>query len=147
MSQSTWELLLIISSPLQSHCSPVSMAYSSPIAKHVSKLRSSQTGVLNMTVMSVQQSTRRGDSHHGWSNCLMLLCQYAPESLCNVSSTLLNQCHKSLSQFWGQKGVQRCTSKVWLIKHPVSSYLCKVRTPHPLKLKENIWLVGKFSNH
>ncbi len=38
------------------------------------------------------------------SNCAMLSCQYGPKSLRNVSNTLLNLCHKELSQFWKAKG-------------------------------------------
>ncbi len=33
------------------------------------------------------------------SNCVTLSCQYGPESLRNVSSTLLKLCHKELRQF------------------------------------------------
>ncbi len=54
------------------------------------------------------------------SNCVMLSYQYGPKSLRNVSNTLLNLCHEELSQFWRQKGVQPVTSKVYLIKWPVS---------------------------
>ncbi len=43
-----------------------------------------------------------------------------PKSLRNVSNTLLNLCHEELRQFWRQKGVQPGTSKVYLIKWPVS---------------------------
>ncbi len=59
------------------------------------------------------------------SNCVMLSCQYGPESLRNVSNTLLNLCHEELRQFWRQKGVQPGTSKVYLIKWPVSVH-CNV---------------------
>ncbi len=54
------------------------------------------------------------------SNCVMLSCQCGPKSLINVSNTLLNLCHEELRQFWRQKGVQPGTSKVNLIKWPVS---------------------------
>ncbi len=43
-----------------------------------------------------------------------------PKSLRNVSNTLLNLCHEELRQFWRQKGVQPGSSKVYLIKCPVS---------------------------
>ncbi len=43
-----------------------------------------------------------------------------PKSLRNVSNTLLNLCHEELRQFWRQKRVQLGTSKVYLIKWPVS---------------------------
>ncbi len=47
-------------------------------------------------------------------------CQYGPKSQMNVSNTLLNLCHEELRQFWNQKRVQPGTSKVYLIKWPVS---------------------------
>ncbi len=59
------------------------------------------------------------------SNCVMLSCQYGPKSLRNVSNTSLNLCHEELRQFWRQKWVQPGTSKVYLIKWPVSVYLPK----------------------
>ncbi len=59
------------------------------------------------------------------SNCVMLPCQYGPKSLRNVSNTLMNLCHEELRQFWRQKWVQPGTSKVYLIKWPVSVYMHK----------------------
>ncbi len=56
------------------------------------------------------------------SNYVTLSYQYGPKSLRNVSNTLLNQCHEELRQFWTQKGVQPSTSKLYLIKWPVSVY-------------------------
>ncbi len=47
-----------------------------------------------------------------------------PKSLRNVSNTLLNLCYEELRQFWRQKGVQPGTSKVYLIKWPVSVCVC-----------------------
>ncbi len=121
-------------------------ATSSRIMHHVTKLKSSQTGFLNMTMSSLYSNSLH--SHQisiQWStfgmwwngrfaswmcrrqicnNCVMLSCQYGPKSLRNVSNTLLNLCHEELRQFWRQKGVQPClllgTSKVSLIKWPVS---------------------------
>ncbi len=65
------------------------------------------------------------DSHHGCAAdksaaTVMLSWQYGPKSLRNVSNTLLNLCHKELRQFWRQNRVQPGTSKVYLIKWPVS---------------------------
>ncbi len=37
-------------------------------------------------------------------------------------NTLLNLCHEELRHFWRQKGAQPSTSKVYLIKWPVSVY-------------------------
>ncbi len=59
------------------------------------------------------------------SYCVMLSCQYGPKSLSNVSNTFLNLCHEELRQFWRQKVVQPGTSKVYLIKGPVTVYVCK----------------------
>ncbi len=60
------------------------------------------------------------------SNCVMLSRQYESKYLRNVSNTLLNLRHEELRQFWRQKGVQPGTSKVYLIKWPVSVYVCTV---------------------
>ncbi len=60
------------------------------------------------------------------------LQQYGPRSLRNVSNTLLNLCHEELRQFWKPKGVQPGTSKVYLIKWPVSVY----HVPHGTFSKE-----------
>ncbi len=54
------------------------------------------------------------------SNCVMPSFQYGPNSLRNVSNTLLNLCHKDKRQYWRQKWVQPGTSKVYQIKWPVS---------------------------
>ncbi len=85
------------------------------------KLRSSQTGFLNMKIcslysnglhsnqISIQYSTF-GMWWNGrfplWmcsrqicSNCVMLSCQYGPKYLRNVSNILLNLCHEDLRQF------------------------------------------------
>ncbi len=121
------------------------MANSSRIMHHVTKLKSSQTGFLNMTMsllysnglhshqISIQQSTfgmwwngRFASRMCSWqicSNCVMLSCQYGPKSLRNVSNTLLNLFHEELRQFWRQKWVQPGTNKVYLIKWSVSVYI------------------------
>ncbi len=114
--------------PFMTTVYPSSDATSSRIMHHVTKLKSSQTGFLNMTMsslysnglhslqISIQQSTF-GMWWNGrvasWmcsrqicNNCVMLSCQYGPKSLKNVSNTLLNLCHGELRQFWRQKGVQ-----------------------------------------
>ncbi len=133
-------MLLTMSIPLWLQCTHLLMANSSRIMHHVTKLKSSQTGFLNMTMsslysnglhshqISIQLSTfgmlwyRRFASWMcSWricSNYVMLSCQYGLKSLRNVSNTLLNLYHEELRQFWRQKGVQPC--KVYLIKWPVS---------------------------
>ncbi len=66
------------------------------------------------------------DSHHGCADdksaatVWLLSWSIWPTSLRNVSNTLLNLCHEELRQFWRQKWVQPGTSKVYLIKWPVS---------------------------
>ncbi len=65
-------------------------------------------------------------------NCVMLSCKFGPKSLRNVFNTFLNLCHKELRQFSRQKGVQPGTSKVCLIKCPVSVYrlmVCVITSP------------------
>ncbi len=67
------------------------------------------------------------DSHHGCAadkSAEIVWCYHVnmDQNLCNVSNTLLNLCHEELRQFWRQKGVQPVTSKVYLIKWPVSVY-------------------------
>ncbi len=126
-----------MSFPLWLQCTHLLM-----IMHHVTKLKSSQTGFLNMTMsslysndlhshqISIQQSTFGmwwNERFTSWmcrrqicSNCVMLSYQYGPKSLRNVSNILLNLCHEELRQFWRQKGVQPGTSKVYLIKWPVS---------------------------
>ncbi len=51
--QSTWVLLLTMSIPLWLQFTPLLMATSSRIMHHVTKLKSSQTGFLNMTMSSL----------------------------------------------------------------------------------------------
>ncbi len=131
-----------MSIPLWLQCNHLQMATSCRIMHHVTKLKSSQTGFFltwqwdQFTIMAstVTRSLSNraplgcggtGDLHHGCAcNCVMLSCQYGPKSLRNVSNTLLNLCHKELRQFWRQKGLQTSTSKVYLIKWPVSVYIC-----------------------
>ncbi len=55
----------------------------------------------------------------------------------NVSSTLLNLCHEELRQSWRQTGFKPGTSKVYLIKWPVSVFLQCQLTPHIIS-KHNI---------
>ncbi len=51
--QPTWVLLLTMSIPLWLQCTHLLMATSSRITHHVTKLKSSQTGFLNMTMSSL----------------------------------------------------------------------------------------------
>ncbi len=70
------------------------------------------------------------DSYHGWvadKSTTSAWCYHVnngPQSLRNVSNTLLNLCHEELRQFWRQKAVQPGTSKVYLIKWPMSACMC-----------------------
>ncbi len=94
---------------------------SSRIMHHVTKLKSSQTGFLNMTMSSLysnglhshQISIQKNTFAVWWngrftswmcspqicSNCVMLSCQYGPKSPRNASNTWLNLCHEELRQF------------------------------------------------
>ncbi len=128
MPQPTWVLLLTISIPLWFH-------FISQSSNHLRLVSWTQWVHFTQMASTVtrSQSNRAplgcagtGDSHHGCAVdkfifvCVMLSCQYGPKSLRNVSSTLLNLCHKELKQFWRPKEVQPGTSKVYLIKWPVS---------------------------
>ena len=89
------------------------LATSSRIMHHVTKLKSSQTSFLNMTISSLYSNglhshqisitfeirwngafASRVYSRQICSNGVMLLCQQGPKSLRNVSNTLLYLCHK-----------------------------------------------------
>ncbi len=145
MPQPTWVLLLTMSIPLWLQCAYLLMATSSSIMHHVRKLKSSESGFLNMTMSSLYSNGLHSHqipiqlstfgmwwngrfaslmcSRHICRNCVMLSCQYGVKSLSNVSNTFLNLCHEELRQFWRQKGVQPGTSKAYLIKWPVSVYI------------------------
>ncbi len=131
-----------MSIPLWLQCTHLLMATSSRIMHHVTKLKSFHTGFLNMTMSSLYSNglhSHQISIHYctfgmwwnmrfaSWmcsrqicSNCMMRSWQYGAKSLRNVSNTLLNLCHKELRQFWRQKWFQPSTSKVYLIKWPVS---------------------------
>ncbi len=62
---------------------------------------------------------------------LQQLCDAIMTIWTKISNTLLNQCHEELRPLWRQKGVRPGTSKVYLIKWPVSEYtvlLCYLNT-------------------
>ncbi len=123
---SNWESFKCHSVPEYCYCPcPSLYDYSVPIfwctssrIMHVTKLKSSQTGFLNMTMSSFYsnglQSPDLNPIEHLWqswmcsrqicSNCVMLSCQYGPKSLRNVCNTLLNLCHEELRQFWRNRG-------------------------------------------
>ncbi len=144
LNLATWELFLTMCIPLWPQCTHLLLVTSSSITHHVTKLRSSQIGFLNMkmsllysnglhTHQTLIQKSTFGMWWNGrfatWmcsqqtcSTCMMLSCQYGPKSLRNVSSTLLNLCHEELRQFWRQKWFQIGTSKLYLIKRPVSEH-------------------------
>ncbi len=85
------------------------------------------------------------DSHHGCaadkSAATAWLSSIWPKSLRNVSNTLLNLCHEDLRQFWRQKGVQPGTSKVYLIKWPVSVYTVSHRSEYTPHIFVNIYYI------
>ncbi len=134
---STWVLLLTMSIPLWLQCTHLLMTTSSRIMSQSSnhlRLVSWTWQWVHFTQMASTVTRSQfnraslgcggtGDSHHGCAADKSH--QYGPKPLeqdrnRNVSNTLLNLCHEDLRQFWRQKGVQPGTSKVYLIKWPVS---------------------------
>ncbi len=119
MPQPTWVLLLTMSIPSWLSATLLLMATSSRIMHHVTKLKSSQTGFLNMTMsslysnglhshqISIQKSTFGmwwNERFISWmcsrqicSNWVNLSYRYGPKSLRNVSNTLLNLCHEKIT--------------------------------------------------
>ncbi len=97
------------------------MTTSSRKMHHVTKLKSSQTGLLNMIMsslyssglhshqISIHQSTFGmwwNGRFASWMNTrqicsiyVRISCQYGPKCLRNVSNTLFNLCHEELRQF------------------------------------------------
>ncbi len=65
MPQPTWVLLLTMSIPLWLQCTHLLMATSSKIMHHVTKLKSSQTGLLNMTMSSLYSNGLHSRGLHG----------------------------------------------------------------------------------
>ncbi len=142
MPQPTWVLLLTMSIPLWLQCTHLLMDASSSIMHHVTnhlRLVSWTWQWVHFTQMAStvtrsQSNTAplgcggTGDLHHGCAaeNLQQLhdaIMSIWPKTLRNVSNTLFNLCHEELRQFWWQKGVQPGTSKVYLIKWPVSVYI------------------------
>ncbi len=133
-----------MSIPLWLQCTHLLMTTSSRIMHHVSNhlwLVSWTWQWVHFTQMAStvtrSQSNRAplgcggtGDSHHGCAadkSAATAWCYHVnmDQNLWgNVSNTLLNLCHEELRQFWRQKGIQPGTSKVYLIKWPVSVYVC-----------------------
>ncbi len=100
--------------PFMATVYPSSDATSSRIMHHVTKLKSSQTGFLNMTIQLSTFGMWWNGRFASWmssrqicTKCVMLSSQYGPKSLRNVSNTLLNQCHAELRLFWRQRGPSR----------------------------------------
>ncbi len=108
------------------------------ISFYITKLKSSQTGFLNTMSSRYSNGLHSHQIFGMWWNrrftswmcsrqiyfclCDAIMSIWAKISR-NVSSTLLNLCHKELKQFWRPKEVQPGTSKVYLIKWPVSVYV------------------------
>lgn len=72
--------------------------------------------------MSVHQTIFRMWWNGKLKSRMKLSWQYEPRSLRNVSSTLLNLCHKGFKLFWRQKRFQPSTSKVYQLKWLLNIY-------------------------
>lgn len=57
-----------------------------------------------------------------YKNCVILSCQYKPKHLRNVSSTVLNLCHKEVRLFVTRKGVQ-ANINMYLLKWAATVFL------------------------
>ncbi len=133
-----------MSIPLWLQCT-IFWCTSSRIMHHVTKLKSSQTGFLNITMSSLYsnglQSPDLNPIEQLWDvvereihiNCVMRSCQYGPKSLRNFSNTLLNLCH----ELWGTPDPTIQMSWRTLSKHPGLHYTWAVpqtdrlhATPH-----------------
>ncbi len=116
-----------MSIPLWLQCTHLLMATSSRIMHHVTKLKSSQTGFLNMTMSSLYQMastvtrslSNRAHAGRNYRNCVMLSCQYGPKSPSDVSN-LLHLYHEELRRSEDKRGSNPGNSKVFLIKCSVS---------------------------
>ncbi len=130
-----------MSIPLWLQCTHLLMATSSRIMHHVTKLKSSQTGFLNMTMSSLYSNTPHshqsqsnraplgcggtGDSHH---ECAADNLQQLRNAIVSIWTKISEECLQHLveSMPWRIKSVLKAnggqpgTSKVYLIKWPVS---------------------------
>ncbi len=121
-------------------CTHLLMATSSRIMHHVTKLKSSQIGFLNMTMSSLYswlpQSPDLNPIEHLWDvvereihimNVQPTNLQQLCDAIMSIWTKISEECFLlvesmpwRIKQFWSQKGVQPGTSKVYLIKWPVS---------------------------
>ncbi len=128
--------------PFMTTVYPSSDATSSRIMHHVTKLKSSQTGFLNITILLKwpPQSLDLNPIEHLWDVverkiCIMDVQPTNLQQLCDVIMTIWTkiseECFQHLVESMPRrikavlkaKGVQPSTSKVYLIKWPVSVYI------------------------
>lgn len=110
------------------------------IMHRVTKLKSSQTSLWNITMSSPVASTvtrslsnrallgcdRTGDSHYRSKICrnsAVVSCQYRAKSLRNVSNTLIKVFHKEFRQFCWLNWIQPFIGTLYLMKWPLSEYV------------------------
>jgi len=116
MPRPTWALFLTMFIPLWPPCTHPLMATSSRIMHHFHCTKMAPT-----VTRSQPNRASLGCVGTGAScipqisiNCKILFYQYEPTFLKNTFSTLLNQCHVDLRQFWRWKGVKHSISMVFL---------------------------------
>ncbi len=162
-----------MSIPLWLQCT-IFWCTSSRIMNHVTKIKSSQTGFLNMTMSSLysnglhshQISINRaalgcggtGDSHHGCTadkSAATVWCYKV--NMTNISEEcfqhLVESMPRRIKAVLKAKGVQPDTSKVFLIKWPVYIYAMKMNSCiwrgnwNKLSKNEICWKCTQASGH
>lgn len=125
MPQLTWGLLLAMSIPLWPLCNHLVMATVSRIMHHVTNLKSSQAGFLNMTMSSIWSIGLH--SHQiwiQWSTFGMWRTGKFPSWMC--CRQICINCEMPSCQY-GPKFLRNGTSKLYLIKWLVSMYNPKLK--------------------
>ncbi len=141
-----------MSIPLWLQCTHLQMANSSRIMHHVTKLKSSKTGFVNMTMsslysnglhchqISIQQSTFGMWCNGRFASWIMSIWTKISEK---CFQHLVESMPRRIKAVLKAKGGPTRTSKVYLIKWPVSVYICVSLNIHWLLWwKQNGWRVN-----
>ncbi len=122
------EYLLTMFIPLWLQCTHLLMATSSRIMHHVTKLKSSQAGFLNMTMSSLYSNVVEREIR--FMDVQPTNLQQLRDAIMSIWTKISEECFQHLVESMPQiikavlkaKVVQPGTSKVYLIKWPVSVY-------------------------